>query len=79
MAETCGGVGFLSNFAPTRKAKNPIKRYVEKSNQNRQIKHLEKKAETEGLTTREKVDLYANKMDRALNFFKETPTVMYMA
>lgn len=79
MAETCGGVGSVTNFAPTRKANNPIKRYLKKSSQDREIKYLEKKAETEGLTTREKVDLVANKMDRALNFFKETPTVMYMA
>ncbi len=81
MAETCGGCAFMgaSRFAPVKKGTNPIRQYVEKANQNRHIKNLEQKAETEGLSVQEKIDLAANKIDKALRYVNEMPTVMYTA
>lgn len=80
--ETCGGVGYFSrNFAPTQKPTDPIGNYARKRREYQQqskIDRLEDKARTEGLSTKEKVDLAATKIDLALSN-NNSPNIMYCA
>lgn len=80
--ETCGGVGYFSrSFAPTQKPTDPIRNYVRKRKefkQQQKIESLENKAQTEGLSTKEKIDLAATKIDLALAD-KHSPSIMYCA
>ena len=82
MPETCGGIGcFSHNFAPTQKPRDPIGNYTRKRREYRQqqkIDRLEDKARTEGLSTKEKIDLAATKIDLALAD-KNSPSIMYCA
>ena len=80
--ETCGSIGcFSRNFAPTQSQTDPIGNYAKKRREYQQqtkIDRLEDKARTEGLSTKEKVDLAATKIDLALAD-KHSPTVIYCA
>lgn len=83
MAETCGGVGFGAYCqAPKNQDSNPLKNYMEKRwehKQNVRIDELQEKAETEGLSTTEKMELAAIKFDLATRHLEKNPLVMYMA
>ena len=80
--ETCGSVGcFSRNFAPTQRQTDPIGNYTRKRKEYQQqtkIDCLEEKARTEGLSTKEKVDLAATKIDLALSN-DNSPNIMYCA
>ena len=82
MAETCGGVGFLCNgFAPRKKPADPIRNYVKRRinyKQQQKIDKLEQKYRTDGLSTKEKIDLAATKIDLALSN-NNSQNIMYCA
>ncbi len=82
MAETCGGVGFFSNgFAPRQKSVDPVGNYVKRRinfKQQKKIDRLEQKSKTNGLTTQEKIDLAATKIDNMLRN-GDFSTVVYTA
>lgn len=82
MAETCGGVGFLCNgFAPRKKPADPIGNYVKRRinyKQQQKIDKLEQKYRTDGLSTKEKIDLAATKIDNMLRN-GDFSTVVYTA
>lgn len=83
MSETCGSVGFMGrNFAPTKRydfSPEKMMRNWAEHRQKARIDKLSQKAETEGLSVQEKIDIAANKLDVALRNGAFTPTVMYNA